>query len=64
MDCDSSTTFLDCQQQNTFFSSHLSNWRTVLKDILVEWFEPKILQAMKKRQWTGLNSELKSFKMK
>lgn len=42
MVCDSSTTFLDYQEQNTFFSSHLLNWRIVLKDILVEWFEPKL----------------------
>jgi hypothetical protein len=41
--CDSNTASLDYQEQKTFSSNHPSSWRNVLKDILVEWFEPENL---------------------
>ncbi len=43
MVCDSNTASLDYQEQKTFSSNHPSSWRNVLKDILVEWFEPENL---------------------
>lgn len=43
MVCDSNTACLDYQEQKTFSSSHPSSWRNVLKDSLVEWFEPENL---------------------
>lgn len=43
MVCDSNTASLDYQEQKTFSSSHPSSWRNVLKDSLVEWFEPENL---------------------
>lgn len=39
---DNSTTSLGYQEQKTFSSSHLSSLTNVLKDNLVEWFEPEI----------------------
>jgi hypothetical protein len=45
MVCDSNTASLDYQEQKTFFSNHPSSWRIVLKDILVELFEPENLYS-------------------
>lgn len=41
--CDSNIAFLGYQEQKTFFSSHLSGLRSVLRGNLVGWFEPEIL---------------------
>ena len=46
MVCDSNTASLDYQEQKTFFSSHPSSWRIVLKDNLVESSEPENLYSL------------------